>query len=174
MIFQMRFLFSFAGGTGHYLPTEHFARAVLKLGHRVRYSCQEKMVDLVAANGWGVVPSGGLSLLSPNQRLPLAALDRAHEQRVAGQFASKKAAERAQRLVQVISEWRPDVVVCDEMDFGATVAAEQMGLPMPTYAYLPLGAPPVRRSWSKPWHRYAPLTGCGKSLTTSWPCSTGT
>jgi UDP:flavonoid glycosyltransferase YjiC (YdhE family) len=43
----MRFLFSFTGGTGHFVPTTVFARALVRRGHEVLYSCQEGMVASV-------------------------------------------------------------------------------------------------------------------------------
>jgi MGT family glycosyltransferase len=44
-------------------------------------------------------------------------------------FAGEVARERAARLVEIASGWRPAVVVRDETDFGSAVAAEHLGLP---------------------------------------------
>ena len=126
----MRFLFSFTGGSGHFLPTEVFARALVRRGHDVRYTCQELMVGTVARAGWEVSPSGGRSLLGKDDRRPLAPADRNAEERAVRRFfAGRAARERAHRLLELFDVWRPDLVVRDEMDFGAAVAAEAAGLP---------------------------------------------
>jgi UDP:flavonoid glycosyltransferase YjiC (YdhE family) len=37
--------------------------------------------------------------------------------------------ERASAVLVLCHEWRPDIVVCGEVDFGVVVAAERLGLP---------------------------------------------
>jgi UDP:flavonoid glycosyltransferase YjiC (YdhE family) len=126
----VRFLFSFAGGTGHFVPTAVFARALARRGHEILYCCQEGMVATVTAAGWSVQPTGGATLLAESTRRPLAPVDRQAEERVMrNSFAGKVARERAHRLGEVIDKWRPDMVVRDEVDFGAAIAAEAAGLP---------------------------------------------
>jgi UDP:flavonoid glycosyltransferase YjiC (YdhE family) len=127
---RMRFVFSFAGGSGHFFPTQVFARVLARRGHEVRYTCQEDMVAAVAGAGWHVEPSGGASLLSPDARRPLVPADRQAEERAVRKFfAGRGARERAYRLIDLLERWRPDLVVRDEMDFGAAVAADAVGLP---------------------------------------------
>jgi len=126
----VRFLFSFTGGTGHFVPTVPFARALAARDHEVRYTCQEAMVPVVSAAGWEAVPSGGATLLDPCARRPLARLDRIAEGEVIRDvFAGKVARERAARLYDVIEDFGPDVIVRDEVDFGAAVVAEACHLP---------------------------------------------
>jgi UDP:flavonoid glycosyltransferase YjiC (YdhE family) len=43
-------------------------------------------------------------------------------------FAGRLARERAEEVRALCAEWRPDVVVCDETDFGAMLVAERLGL----------------------------------------------
>jgi UDP:flavonoid glycosyltransferase YjiC (YdhE family) len=43
-------------------------------------------------------------------------------------FAGRLARERADEVRALCAEWRPDVVVCDETDFGAMLVAEGLGL----------------------------------------------
>jgi UDP:flavonoid glycosyltransferase YjiC (YdhE family) len=124
------FLFTFAGGSGHFFPTQVFARTLARRGHDIRYACQEGMVATVARAGWPVEPSGGRSLLDPDARRPLVPADRqAEEGAVRDFFAGRGARDRAHRLVDIFEHWRPDLVVRDEMDFGAAVAADAVGLP---------------------------------------------
>jgi UDP-N-acetylglucosamine:LPS N-acetylglucosamine transferase len=66
----------------------------------------------------------------PPKRVPLREVDPEREQREfrAG-FAGRLARERAEEVRALCTEWRPDVVVCDETDFGALLVAQQLGLP---------------------------------------------
>ena len=40
----VRALFTFAGGSGHFLPTVPYAQILRERGHEVMYACQEGMV----------------------------------------------------------------------------------------------------------------------------------
>lgn len=126
----MRFLFSFAGGSGHFLPMTVFAKALAHKGHEVRNACQEGMVASVEAAGWHAEPTGGASLISPADRRPLIAVDRDRDEgAISKAFAGKIARERAQRLGELMGRWCPDTVVRDDVDFGAAITAEVAGLP---------------------------------------------
>lgn len=137
---RVRVLFSFAGGMGHFLPTVVFARSLARRGHEVRYACQEGMVAIVEAAGWPAESTVGASLLDRAARRPLAPVDRAAEERVmAGFFAGKVARARAARVGELIGRWEPDLVVRDEVDFGAALAAEAAGLPHAAVAVIAAG-----------------------------------
>jgi len=126
----MRALFTFTGGSGHFLPTVPFAQVLRERGHQVMYACQEGMVPTVAAAGWPAAASGGNTLLDAQARRPLAAVDRvAEELAIRRFFAGKIASERTARLLEIAGEWRPDLIVRDEVDFAGAVAAEVLGLP---------------------------------------------
>src|SRR5919206_1804901 len=108
----MRVLATFAGGTGHFLPTLPYARRLRDRGHQVRYACQPAMVAVVEAAGFPAVDTGGATLLPPDERRPLAPVDRTHEQRVAADFlVARVGAERAARTSPLIARWRPDLVL---------------------------------------------------------------
>jgi UDP-N-acetylglucosamine:LPS N-acetylglucosamine transferase len=66
----------------------------------------------------------------PPKRIPMREVDPEREQREfrAG-FAGRPARERADQVQALCAEWRPDVVVCDETDFGALFVAERLALP---------------------------------------------
>src|SRR3954470_6183116 len=126
----MRVLATFAGGTGHFLPTLPYARQLHARGHQVRYACQPAMVPVVEDAGFPAVDTGGATLLPPDERRPLSPVDRAHEQRVVADFfVARVGTERAARLSALIADWRPDLMLRDEMDVGAGVAAEAAGVP---------------------------------------------
>jgi UDP:flavonoid glycosyltransferase YjiC (YdhE family) len=121
----MRYLFTFTGGSGHFLPTVPFATGLRDRGHEVRFACQPGMIETVERAGFVATPTGGGTLLAPGTRRPLVRADRAGEQRVVRDvFAGRIARERAHAIRALALDWCPDVVVRDEMDFGAAVAAE--------------------------------------------------
>jgi len=126
----VRVLVSFVGGSGHLLPLLPVARALAGRGHDVALSCQRAMLDVAEGTGFQAFDSGGATLADPGARSPLRPLDRAREERaIRDGFAGHTATERAGRLVRVATRWRPQVLVHDEVDLGAIVAAESLGLP---------------------------------------------
>jgi MGT family glycosyltransferase len=126
----VRFLFTFCGGSGHFLPTLPIAQALVTRGHEVVYGCQESMCGAVEAVGLTAFDTGGPTLLGMGDRRPLMPVDRqAEEDVVRTGFAGRTARERTPRLLDLATTWQPDVIVRDEMDFAAAVAAEVIGIP---------------------------------------------
>lgn len=136
----MRILFTFTGGSGHFLPALPIARAAAARGHAVLFSGQEAMLGAVRAAGFSFLPSGGPTLADPAARGPLGPVDRIHEeQAIRDTFAGRTARDRTARLLDVAARWRPEVIVRDEVDFGAAVAAERLGLPHAAIVVLAAG-----------------------------------
>lgn len=136
----MRVLFTFVGGSGHFIPGVPLARLVASHGNKVAFSCQQGMLSSVRAAGFSAFDSGGATLADPATRGSLVPVDRDHEERVIrDHFAVGTARERASRLLEVIDQWRPDVLVRDEVDFGAAVAAERRGIPHASIVVLAAG-----------------------------------
>jgi UDP:flavonoid glycosyltransferase YjiC (YdhE family) len=136
----MRILFTFTGGGGHFLPTLPIARALAARGHEVTFSAQEAMLAVVQATGFDAIGSGGNTLADPATRRPLLPVDRLHEEQVMRDlFAGRIARERARQLFMVAEDWHPDVIVRDEVDFGAAVAAERLGIPHVSIVVLAAG-----------------------------------
>ncbi|MBW8724644.1 MAG: glycosyltransferase family 1 protein [Inquilinus limosus] len=137
----MRVLFSFAGGNGHFLPLVPLARAVRVAGHDVVFAGQPAMIAAVEAAGFAACATGGETLRSAPTRTPLLAFDAAQEDRaVRDGFAGRVARDRAAALLDLCGRWRPDLLVCDELDFGAMVAAERLGLPHASVLVIAAGA----------------------------------
>jgi hypothetical protein len=63
---------------------------------------------------------------------PLLDLDMERETSDLRGFADQVARARMADVLEVADEWRPDLLVCDEFDFGAMVAAERIGPPHAT------------------------------------------
>lgn len=126
----VRALFTFTGGSGHFLPTVPFSQVLRERGHEIMYAGQEGMVPAVVSAGWAAVASGGNTLLDPQARRPLATLDRvAEESAIRRSFARKIARERTDRLLEIAAKWRPDLIVRYEIDFAGAIAADVLGLP---------------------------------------------
>lgn len=103
-------LFTFPGGSGHFLPTVPVARAATARGHTVAFSAQTAMLATVEAAGFPAIGSGGRTLADPSRRRPLLPVDRKHEERVIREFfAGRTARERAAHLLDICEAWRPDV-----------------------------------------------------------------
>lgn len=123
----MRLLFTFAGGEGHLQPMLPLARTAAAAGHTVTVTGARSLGSTVRRAGLGFVSTG------PNvrpQRRSLQPVDMDSERRVVGEyFAGRLATVRAADLLGLCEDFRPDVMVRDEMDFGSAVAAERLGIP---------------------------------------------
>jgi hypothetical protein len=126
----MRLLFAFAGGSGHLEPLVPIARAARKAGHVAAFSGRPAAAARVRELGFEMFVTGPAGPEAPAARAPLLALDREREDAVLRDgFAGRIARERTAGVLDACAEWRPDVVVCGELDFGAKVAAERAVLP---------------------------------------------
>lgn len=134
-------LFTFAGGTGHFLPLVPFARAAENAAHIVAFGAQQGMMATVVEAGFTAYDTGGRTLLATTERTPLLKFDLAREEgAIRDGYAGRTARERATNVRQLCELWHPDIVVCDEMDFGALVAAEALGIPYATVITIGSGA----------------------------------
>ena len=137
----MRVLFTFAGGSGHYEPLVPIARAAEMAGHTVAFAGQPVMIPAIEAAGFTAFATGGITLSGMSKRLPLLKLDLEREDRDLREgFATRLARERATTILTLCAAWQPDLLVCDEIDFGAMVAAERLGLPYATVLVIAAGS----------------------------------
>ena len=142
----MRILFTFVGGNGHFEPLMPIARAAEQAGHVVAFSGRPGMMAAVQAAGFVAFPSGSPGGDS-NQRFPLLEVNMQREEQALREFfAGRAARERAAAILALCADWQPDVVVCDEIDFGSMVAAERLGVP---YASVLVIAVKIRRNDQK-------------------------
>jgi UDP:flavonoid glycosyltransferase YjiC (YdhE family) len=137
----VRILFTFAGGLGHLNPLLPLASAARAAGHDVALTGKPSVVATVEADGFTVVGTGAENDAARTERAPLAPVDREREERVLRDgFGRAIARRRTSALVDVARSWRPDVFVCDETDFGGTLAAQSLGLPHATMLVTASGA----------------------------------
>lgn len=137
----VRVLFTFAGGNGHFEPLVPIARAVEAAGHTVAFAGQPVMLPAIEAAGFTAFATAGATLSSTPERLPLLKLDLDREDRDLREgFATRLARVRAAAVLALCAAWQPDLLVCDEIDFGAMVAAERLGLPYATMLVIAAGS----------------------------------
>lgn len=125
----MRVLLTFAGGLGHFQPLIPLASAVAAAGHAVAFAAGPAQRQAIEAAGFTAFAVGGGDDDVPERR-PLLVPDREREERDLREgFVRHGAAHRLPLYLDLFGEWRPDVVVCEETDFGSVLAAEKLGLP---------------------------------------------
>jgi UDP:flavonoid glycosyltransferase YjiC (YdhE family) len=125
----VRILFSFVGGRGHFGPLVPVAGASAAAGHEIMVTCEESMVRPVQEAGFSASASGP-DFGSDATRLPLLVPDPQREDHdLRRAFAQHAAPLRAKDILALARSWRPDLIVCDEVDFGAMIAAERLGVP---------------------------------------------
>lgn len=136
----LRMLFAFVGGAGHALPLVPLARAAQAAGHTVAFTGSQASLAIIEALGFETFPTVPGSSPAPPGRGPLLPLDPLREERdLRERFAREGARRRAAGMRDRIAEWRPDLVICDEVDFGSVIAAERAGIPYATVVVLVAG-----------------------------------
>lgn len=137
----MRILFTFAGGRGHLDPLVPIARAAGAAGHTVAFTGRPWMVPEVQAAGFTAFATGSDVGGKPTGRVPLRELDAEREARDFREgFARRIARERATAVLALCAEWRPDLLVCEDTDFGSVIAAERLELPYATVVVIAAGS----------------------------------
>ncbi|MCE6996549.1 glycosyltransferase [Saccharothrix sp. S26] len=125
----MRVLFTFIGGLGHFQPLVPLASAVVAAGHTVAVAAGPERCGAVAAAGFTALPVGE----GRSERVRVGPLPTPDRERDAAElrdgFVRRGAAGRVPLYLELFDRWRPDVVVCEEVDFGSVLAAEKLGLP---------------------------------------------
>ncbi len=136
----MRILFTFAGGSGHLEPLIPIARAAEATGHVVAFTGRPWTIPKVETLGFSAFASGSDRGLTP-KRVPLVEVNVEREiQAFGGGFGRRIARERAKDILSLCAEWQPDLLVCEETDFGAMVVAERLGLSYATVLVIATGA----------------------------------
>ncbi|MET7993922.1 glycosyltransferase [Amycolatopsis sp. NPDC005232] len=126
----MRFLFTFVGGRGHFDPMAPVARAAAARGHTVAVAGAGSHMPAIERGGFTALATSAPRAEVAPVREPLPPVDPARDDwEIHELFARRAGRERAAALLDIIRGWRPDVVIRDEVDFGAAIAAERLGVP---------------------------------------------
>lgn len=137
----MRILFTFIGGAGHFHPLVPIARAAQAAGHDVAVAGGGTMVETIQAAGFTAFPTSERRPPRPRSMPPLESVDLAREERVLrDSFAGIGARRHTAVLPDIVREWDPDVLVRDEVDFGAALVAELLGIPCAVVLVLAAGS----------------------------------
>lgn len=137
----MRILFTFAGGSGHFEPLVPIAHAAEIAGHFVAFAGQPAMIPSVEATGFTAFATAGVTMRRAAERTALLPLDAGREDRALRDgYATRIARERGSSVLALCAEWQPDLIVCDEIDFGSVVIAERLGLPFATVLVIAAGS----------------------------------
>ena len=137
----MRILFAFVGGRGHLEPLVPIARAAQDAGHTVAFAAPPLLVGTVEALGFDAFAVGPDAAHSPPARTPLREVDlKREEQEFRERFVARGARIRAIGTIALGADWEPDLVVREETDLGAMVAAERLGLPHATVLVMAAGS----------------------------------
>lgn len=129
---DMRILFSTRGSAGHVLPLAPFAQAAVRAGHDVLIAAQEGNADNIARTGLPHAPFGEPT---GEQWAPLMAevsrgsIDGANTRMIAEGFAGLDARAALPGLDDLVTCWRPDVVVRESLELASALVAERHGLP---------------------------------------------
>lgn len=137
----MRILFTFIGGSGHLRPLFPFARAARAAGHTVAIAGAGGRHDEIVAAGFAAFRTSEPRPRSAEvEEEPLTAPDPEREERVMREaFAGRGARRHAEAVTELAREWKPDVIVRDEVDFGTAIAAQALGIPCATVMVLLAG-----------------------------------
>ncbi|MFD0206196.1 MULTISPECIES: glycosyltransferase [Saccharothrix] len=137
----MRVLFTFIGGVGHFHPLVPIASAVVAAGHTVAVAAGPGRREAIEAAGFTALPVGVAGRPEPARLGPLLTPDREQDDaELRDNFVRRGAAERVPLYLELFQRWRPDVVVCEEVDFGSVLAAEKLGVPYANAQVIASGA----------------------------------
>ncbi|HET7702322.1 MAG TPA: glycosyltransferase [Candidatus Limnocylindrales bacterium] len=128
----MRVLVTAAPGVGHLLPLLPLARAARERGHEVLVGTGASLAEMVGRAGLRQVTIGPASL-----EAAFATIDGLPEQMgprrllmiVRQGFNGVLAEAFAAEVRELAADWRPDVVVHEDMELGSWVAAERLDIP---------------------------------------------
>jgi UDP:flavonoid glycosyltransferase YjiC (YdhE family) len=126
----MRWLFSSHPLDGHLHPLIPLAHAAQAAGHCVAFAVPPGFSDKVDRIGFKAIPCGPAWTDEPIASVYEKALELEDTAFFLSEcYASVAARSFAPPLLDIIADWRPDVIVSDPTEFGSWVAAERAGIP---------------------------------------------
>jgi UDP:flavonoid glycosyltransferase YjiC (YdhE family) len=166
---RRRFLFTVAGGYGHFHPLVPLARALKARGHEVAFASGASTRSVVEAAGFDFLQLGGKLADLPEYRQlkdEMSAMPPGLDTELfiythlwCGLFPCF----RTPFLVEAVRQWQPDMLVRETGEYATAIAAEHLGLPHATVAVLAslqaqaiferdaaTQLDPIRRDWGLP------------------------
>ena len=133
---RVRVLCTCLPGFGHFLPLTPLARAGADAGHQIAFATAAAFCPQVEKLGFAAFPAGlsfSAQLEEAARRFPEQHAMPFGKERfvsfVPRMLAGVAAPSRAAELVPILRDWRPDVLVHEETEFGGPMAAEAAGIP---------------------------------------------
>lgn len=137
-------------GAGHFGPMRPFAHALRRGGHDVLVAAPTAaaaMVERAGLDHWTLAEAEPAERGAIFARTAGASSEKANAIVIGDLFAGVDAAAALPGILAATEEWRPDVILHESCEFGATLAAELAGVPT---VRISIGAaalePPVARS----------------------------
>jgi UDP:flavonoid glycosyltransferase YjiC (YdhE family) len=131
----MKILFACAPGVGHLLPLLPLARASRSGGHEVVVACGASLSSTIQSAGLQHAVMGPTSIGSVAGTIPgregLTGRQLAMKF-VQHVFCGPVAAGMAEGVGDLVTRWRPDIIVHEDLEFGSGIAAERAGIPHAT------------------------------------------
>jgi UDP:flavonoid glycosyltransferase YjiC (YdhE family) len=129
----MRVLVTLQPGLGHLHPIAPLAHALLAAGHDVRVGCSASFIPTVEATGLPAVSIGRDWLLTAPPHVALAHAPQPPPGSADGSvWITACGPEMARDILALARAWRPDVIVHDPAEHGASVAADVLTIPHAT------------------------------------------
>lgn len=129
---QVRVLFSTTAGAGHFGPMIPVARACVDSGHDVAVAAPASFADHVREAGFVhlTFPDAPPDVMAAVfGRVPDLSREEGNALVIAEVFGRLDAQAALPTMLQIVSDWRPDLVVRDPAEFAAAAAAERAGVP---------------------------------------------
>src|SRR5918994_6704377 len=129
----MRVLFTTRGSSGHVGPLAPFAHACLRAGHDVVVAAQRQFAANIRRAG---LPFSPVDEPSRDDWMPLMGqfaeldIDTANGVMISEFFAGLDLRAELPALRGVVESRRPDVIVRESWEFGSTLVAELLGIPL--------------------------------------------
>jgi UDP:flavonoid glycosyltransferase YjiC (YdhE family) len=128
----VRVLFSTTAGSGHFGPMVPFAKACRAAGHEVTVAAPASFAAAVAAAGLDHAPFADVppEVLGPIYGgLGQVSREEANRTVMADIFGRLDARAALPGVTEILTRWRPDVVVREFCEFASLVAAHKAGVP---------------------------------------------
>jgi UDP:flavonoid glycosyltransferase YjiC (YdhE family) len=129
-------LFTTIPGVGHFHQMVPVALALQQEGHEVAFACADCFRSIIERVGLRTFPAGLDWLESEAERTfpELASMSAEHQSFywLKHVFVNRHASQMVPDLLSICENWKPDVLVRGEFEFGGCVAAERLDIPHAT------------------------------------------
>lgn len=132
----MRVLMTTQPALGHLHPMVPVAQALQRSGHEIAFACAQAFCPTIEALRFRTFPAG-LDWLESEAEQTFPELEEMSQEQqglwfIRELFADMAAHRMVPDLLTICRSWKPDVIVRNDFEFGACVAAERLDIPHAT------------------------------------------